>query len=72
MGDICSFCGFLANYRIDYKTAMNRVWFEGGDLGLFFVLPFGGRMSAFQHSKSYWIFDDKEYNTGKLKDWVVR
>ena len=36
MGDICSFCGFLANYRIDYKTAMNRVWFEGGDLELFF------------------------------------
>ena len=36
MGDICSFCGFLANYRIDYKTAMNRVWFGGGDSGLLF------------------------------------
>ena len=40
MGDICSFCGFLANYRIDYKTVMNRVWFGGSDLGLFFVLSF--------------------------------
>ncbi len=36
MGDICSFCSFLANYRTDYKTAMNRVWFEGGDLELYF------------------------------------
>ncbi len=36
MGDICSFCSFLANYQRDYKTVMNRVWFEGGDLALYF------------------------------------
>ena len=33
MGDIYS---FLVNYRRDYKTVMDRVWFEGGDLELYF------------------------------------
>jgi len=36
MGDICSFCSFLANYQTDYKTVRDRVWFEGGDLELYF------------------------------------